>query len=326
MEMTPLGLAGWVKDDLIDLGVLKSPTGEILGRVAHITGTIWDNCKELSPGGQLSKRDIEIMLSLYPEEERELRANGTFESLAGRIYARFNAVYHKVNKVPAHLEKWYKAKDYTLVNVIDPHDRKPFALGWYAVFPNLDVLVLSEFPDDSYPLFHRIQHFEYLPLDYAHLIKRTEEALGKKADIRLIDPNFGSAPCFSTHKTITQELREAGERDDVKYDLSFEYALDDLTQGHMAVKSLVGDPEHGVKQKLYVMEYCVNHLFGMGHYSWKENAQEHRGLSEKIQQVHKDFPDLVRYLAMSGHRYIKRDTTPHEFFKPTKRGTYKGAM
>jgi hypothetical protein len=38
----------------------------------------------------------------------------------------------------------------------------------------------------------------------------------------------------------------------------------------------------------------------MRHYAWKENKDPAKGLSEKAELVHKDFPDLPRYLKDAG--------------------------
>jgi hypothetical protein len=320
MEMTPLNMSPWVMDEYIDQKYIRNEKGEVIGQINHIQGDIWDNCDE-KPGGQLPRQAIELTIAQYSDDERELREKGIFGRLQGRIYKAYDPLVHEIETLePYHKECFEKGK-YTLYTVLDPHDRKPFAMGWYAVFPNEDVVVMAEFPDDSFPLFHKLNAFSWTPEEYAQMIRVTEtEGFKKPAEVRWVDPNFGQTQKFDTKMTIRQALYKWGQ--DHHYELNFGLPNDALADGHMAVKSMLGEPIKGIRPKIYVMKHCKNHIYGFTHYAYKEYRDNiTKGLSEAPQLVYKDFPDLVRYLCIMGPRYIEpidKDKPRPEFFTRPK--------
>ena len=296
--LTPLEDAAWMSDEL--------ETPERLGvDVFVLTADTEDACIEHGVRGHLPHASIVSMFSDFDEAELAARKGGAYLHLSGRIYKTYRAEVdaHCPEDIHEYHQAEWLAKRWTLYSLIDPHDRKPFAMGWYAVFPNGDIYTVAEFPDDTWPPFHKMKDCPYVPKDYARLIKETETALGKPADVRIIDPNFGNTPCFATKSTIKQELHSEGEL--LHYPLNYQDPPDSIEGGHVAVKSLLGDPAKGVRPKMYDLSYCKNHIFGMTRYGWKENRNEKLGLNEKPELQHKDFPDLKRYLALSGPKFIE---------------------
>ncbi len=91
-----------------------------------MTGEIEDNCIEHGVRGTLKHDDIERMIAEYPAEEKEARIKGTPIYLSGRVYKTYDPTVHE-------LEREEAPKEGILINVCDPHDNKPFALGWYIV-------------------------------------------------------------------------------------------------------------------------------------------------------------------------------------------------
>lgn len=312
LEMTPLNMATWLLDDYIDMGVLKNAEGKEIGKINHILGTIWDNCEEV-PGGQLPRKAIELTIAQYPDEERVLREEGTFGRLQGRIYKAYSKETHEVEDLPDYHKECIKQNKYTLYNVIDPHDRKPFAIGWYMVFPNDDIVVIAEFPDDSFPMFHKISSFNWVPEDYARMIRATETEIGRPADVRWIDPNFGQTPQFATKCSIRQAFYKWGEENG--YELNFGLPNDSISDGHLAVKAWIGDTQKGIRPKLLVKSHCANHAFGLSHYAYAENRNETKGLSEAPQLIYKDFPDLVRYLCLMNPCYVPPPEPRKDLYK-----------
>lgn len=320
-EMTPLFSSGWIKDEYIDKQYLTNDNGEKIGKINNIVGTIWDNCVE--KGGFLTKNQIEILLAQYPDEERELRETGKFGSLIGTVYKNFRKDWHVIDNIHDYHQDEFKKGEYTLYNVIDPHDRRPFAIGWYAVFKNGDVYCVYEFPDDRYPMHHKINDFKFLPLDYAKEIKEIEtNIIGKKSKYRIIDPNFGNTPTFATNTTIKQELYRCGK--EINYELIYQDGPDDIESGHLKVKQYLGDVEKNIRPKLYFLSKCRNHIFGIEHYCWKQKITKYRDINEKPELEYKDFPDLVRYLVLSNPRHSEE--LKHQiFYRQNIIGTYKGA-
>lgn len=312
MEMTPLNFAPWIMDEYLDNKVLRNKEGEVIGHINHITGDIWDNCNE-RPGGQLSRQAIEIILSQYSEEERELREKGIFGRLQGRIYKTYNPSVHEIESLSALGEYYtscFASGKYTLYFVSDPHDRKPFAIGWYAVFPNGDIVVMGEFPDDSFKPFHAIQSFTWTPDEYARMIQATEmNGFGKPAEVRWIDPNFGQTMQFATKMTIRQTWFKWGQENN--FPINCGLPNDAIIDGHLAVKHYLGDAEKGIRPKLYVMKSCKNHIHGFTHYAYKEEKSEIKALSEAPQLVYKDFMDLVRYLCIMNPRHLEPKAAEH---------------
>ena len=300
--LTPLEDAAWMSDEL--------ETPERLGKDVFVTtADTEDACIEHGVRGHLPHASIEAMFADCDESERAARKGGAYLHLSGRIYKTYRAEpdFHcPVDIHDYHMDEW-RRKQFTLWNVIDPHDRKPFAIGWYAVFRNGDAYTVAEWPDDSWPPFHKMKDCAYVPRDYARLIKETEAALGMSANgrevRRLIDPNFGNTPCFATNTTIKQELSAEGIK--LGYSLNFQDPPDSLEGGHVAVKALLGDPAKNVRPKFFDLAHCKNHIYGMTHYGWKESRNEKAGLSEKPEMMHKDFPDLKRYLALAGAKFVE---------------------
>ena len=296
--LTPLEDAAWMSDEL--------ETPERIGKDVFVTtADTEDACIEHGVRGHLPHASIVSMFSDFDEAELAARKGGSYLHLSGRIYKTYRADpdAHCPEDIHEYHQAEWLAKRWTLYSLIDPHDRKPFAMGWYAVFPNGDIYTVAEFPDDAWPPFHKIKDCPYVPKDYARLIKETETALGKPADVRIIDPNFGNTPCFATKSTIKEELHAEGEL--LHYPLNYQDPPDSIEGGHVAVKSLLGDPAKGVRPKMYDLSYCKNHIFGMTRYGWKENRNEKLGLNEKPELQHKDFPDLKRYLALSKPKFIE---------------------
>jgi phage terminase large subunit-like protein len=325
--LTPLEDAAWMSDEL------EIP--ERLGKdVFVVTADTEDACIEHGVRGHLPHASIEAMFKDFDEAELAARKGGAYLHLSGRIYKAYRAepeAHCPVAIHDYHQEEWKRGTGvgWTLWNVVDPHDRKPFAIGWYAAFKNGDAYTIAEWPDDSWPPFYKMKDCPYVPADYARLIMETERALGVKGDgsnvQRLIDPNFGNTPCFATKTTIKKELYDCGEA--LGYRLVYQDPPDSLEGGHVAVKALLGEPSKGIRPKYYDLAHCKNHIFGMTRYGWKDSTNEDKkGISEKPDLVHKDFPDLKRYLALAGVKFIEL-LKEQVYHRPATYGkkTYRGA-
>ena len=308
--MTPLTYAAYVKDDYIDKGGLYNDKGEKVGRIEVITGDIEDNCKDHTPGGQLPHEEIERTIASYPIEERELRKTGKFGHLAGLVYQKWGD-HNELDAFPSyHQELWDKGK-FDLWHMADPHDAKPFALGWMAVFPNHDAIFFAEYPDDAFPPFHEMRSFDHQPEDYRQVILATEKGIEKPADTRIIDPNFGNSPKLGS-ETVKQRwagackaCKDKGkDAESVCAHRLFYEDAPDYSRGALAVRRAIGNVDEGVRPKLYALKSCKNFCYGMRHYGYKiEKHPEINGPSDRVMLVHKDYPDLVRYAFLRGVKY-----------------------
>ena len=240
MTLTPL-TEPWILDELVN-----NADGKYID---VITADIMDNCVE--KGGYLSREAIDLMLKGYDEDEKDARAHGRFIFLQGLIYKSFSRDIHVV-------EPFDIPKDWTRKCVVDPHDRKPFAIGWQATSPTGDIYVYDEWPEYE---FHKKKSSDLIIENYADVIKIKEEK--QFIARRLIDPNFGNAINVHTKTTIKQDLE--------KYGLDFEDANNDIQSGHLKVKEyLKYDKEKPLsntnKPKIYFFKTCRNHIYGMSHF------------------------------------------------------------
>lgn len=317
LVLTALADAGWYHDEL--------ETPERLGDdVFAFQMSTEDNCIEHGIRGVIPHAALESMWADMDEAEIEARREGSYLHLTGRIYGGFRAgefmdstgkiVGHEPKRLPAYHADCWKKGLFTLKQVVDPHDRKPFAVGWYATFPNQQTFTVAEWPDSTMPPFHKIKRWNWGIEAYAKMFAATEKALGRVADERVMDPNFGRAPKIGTagNTTTAQEFAKLG--------FHYVFTDDDIAQGHLKVKTLLGDPGAGVTPHLLNLAHCKNHTFGATHYGYHENRDDSKGLSEVPELQHKDFMDLWRYGAMHGFRYVKRDAAPLDFYTPTVRG------
>jgi hypothetical protein len=260
--------------------------------------TAEDACIEHGVRGHLPHAFIEGKMKSYDEDEQLARLSGGYISLSGMIYKNFEREYHVKSEFIQYWKDCLATGYYNIVNIVDPHPRKMFCIGWYYVFPNGDVVCFGEFPDDTFPSFHKIKSGDMRTEDYADVIKDTEAGFGKKVDVRLMDPNMGHSPNEMGGDSIQKVFSSKG--------LVYTDPSDSIVNGHQAVKSLLGKPQADQRPQFYIMDWCHNHIFSMENYAWKES----KGLdvNEKPETEFDDFADNVRYGALSGFTYY----TPSE--------------
>jgi hypothetical protein len=304
---TALEGAGWISTDI--------ENEQRLGKDVFVTQMCAEDCCiEHGIRGHLPHAYIESLKGEFDEDELSARLEGAYLSLAGAIYRQFGVAHIKQE-----MEKYWleciASGHYNIVNVVDPHPRKPFAIGWYFLFPNGDVVAVAEFPDDTFPPYRKIKSFDFTTEEYAELIIETEKAFGRPADWRLMDPNMGNSPANAGAETFKQVFAKCG--------LIYRDPCDEIINGHQAVKSLLGKPSKGVRPSLYFMDICKNHIYGMKNYAWKDDRKAISGISEKPELVNDDFPTLMRYGAMSGFKYYRPGLSkpPKIWLPKTMRGS-----
>lgn len=249
---------------------------------------------------RLSK-DIQVM----ERSEIRSRIHGIPTNMAGRIYPTFTKVIHVCSwdMVPKRLV--------TLYHMLDPHDRKPWAMCWIAVDKTNTAYVIREYPWRKN--FNDMDSDDKTYDDYVKVIRATEEELldiyGRSVHKRIIDPNFG-------HKTVQLAERKDGnsKTSPVKElrsrGLKFEDGLDALEAGHLQVRKMLRwekkDGELIVQPRLMVLDDCENTVRHMSKYSWKDLDQSDGDVKAKpqITQKWKDFADLIRYGSMAGLVYV----------------------
>lgn len=301
--LTPLEGSGWYHD------VFETP--ERLGKdVFVLEGSSEENCIEHGVRGVIPHAALEDTWRDYDEAELPARRDGKYLHLAGAIYKTYRDDHsgHVWEKFPDWYQECWQQQRFTLYRVVDPHDRKPFAIAWHAVFPNEHVVTVAEWPDESWRPFHKINSCNWSVPMYVKMILETEKLLGKKADVCLIDPNFGLA-AKKGGASVLQEFEDNGL-------YGWDLPPDAIAAGHLAVKQLLGDPGKGIEPRWNILEHCKNMRYGLSHYGYKESRDASRGLSETPELVNKDFCDLGRYPANYGFRYIKQEAQDAEPVMP----------
>jgi phage terminase large subunit-like protein len=220
----------------------------------------------------------ELIMSL-DEEEREARQHGRFKHLMGRIYKNFDRGTHVL---PSDFP-W--GRDWPSGVVIDPHDRRPFAVGFFVVSPRDELIFVDEWPEFDYV---GCKSWPWAVEQYAEMLREKLSALFSNEPSWLVmDPNFGRSPKATTGTTLVDEFLEFG--------LYFDTTVDNsLEEGHLRVRRFLDD------ERLFFLERCPNLIKAMSHYTWDEFKRPgERAPKETPRDKYKDFADVVRYCVMS---------------------------
>ena len=87
----------------------------------------------------LDPAEIEAYLKNMTAEEMEARVHGLFTHKSGLIYKTFSRNVHVIphRRLPDHWERFC---------IVDPHDRKPPFISWWAINPAMDYRCIFEYP------------------------------------------------------------------------------------------------------------------------------------------------------------------------------------
>jgi hypothetical protein len=97
----------------------------------------WANAKNIGEGDEVTGRQrLEEFASLYDEEEKKARVHGMFVQMSGMI---FKAWSHEKHLIP----EFDIPHSWPIIESIDPHPQKPWAIVWVALAPNGSKILLS---------------------------------------------------------------------------------------------------------------------------------------------------------------------------------------
>lgn len=255
--------------------------------------------------------------SLMTEQEKLARIYGIPSNLSGKIYPSFSKKVHVIEWEDVPEGKW------CLWNVLDPHDRKPWALGWYAIHQTGTVYQVDEYPNRD---FNEMLSDDKTYDDYAQAIRQKEEGLkeifGVGVSKRIIDPNFGN-------KTVQLAERQGGQskttprKELEKRGLKYQDGIDAIEAGHLKVREFLKweekDGEIIYQPRFFILSHCFNSITHLSRYSRKDITGADGDVRDKVAPMdkYKDFCDLTRYMVMAGPRFI----VP-EVFNPETRKAY----
>lgn len=339
LGMTPLFGSAFLYDEVV-------AKAEVDETVKYLYSDVENNCVEHGRRGILTHQAIEWMIARYPAEERESRRTGKFLSLAGKVHRDFDRSVHIIcprkGKPVTDISGPLPSRDFILANphlfqfyqVVDPHDRKWDAVGYYALDDHNRKYVIDEYPDQSiaepYHRLHDRRHsYEQMVKD---ILKPKEKAMGldEVEMIRIMDPRYASnrlrRGVQQTGLTVAQEWA-------LHYGEGFFTTLNDSFQvGRNALDTNLKIASDNHPLILFFEGYSENHTYALEHWMWDRwegKAAEKRDINQKPKERHSDFPRLLHYLCTFDPVYSKRSPRQigwREKLKRAPRGAHSTQM
>ena len=308
--MTSLkGITDLIQEVFEDHDVVETQYAPLVGKDLPRIVTKGDTSFYLfwtSENPYINQRRVGEEAKLMPRDEILSRIYGMPINLSGKIYMKFNKKVHVIQFEEAPLSEC------CIYNVLDPHDRKPWAIAWMAVHPTGTAYVFEEYPNSN---FNDMMYDDKTYQEYATIIRETEEAIydicGKRVIKRIIDPNFGN-------KTVQLAERQGGQskttpvKELAKLGLKYHDAIDALEAGHLEVRKWLyydtnDDGIIVVQPKILITDNCQNTIRHLSRYSRKDIIAGDGDVKDKAAPMdkYKDYSDLVRYFCMANPRYIE---------------------
>lgn len=250
-------------------------------------------------------------MKMMTKQEIKTRIYGIPTNLSGRIYPTFSKPIHvvPVDVIPK--------KQVTIYHTLDPHDRKPWAMNWWAVDKMGRAFCIREYPWRKN--FNEIEYDDKTYKEYAGVIREVEYGIiqeyGRSVSKRIIDPNFGNSTERKAERDGGQS-RTTPKRELQKLGLKFTDGIDALEAGHLQVRKWLHFESKGeelvVKPQLFISEECENTIRHLSRYSRKDIITTDGDVKDSVKpmEMYKDFSDCTRYFVMSAPRYVDRLAPP----------------
>jgi len=256
--------------------------------------------------------------SLMTSQEIMSRIYGVPINLAGKIYMKFSTNVHVIpfEHVPL--------SECCIYFILDPHDRKPWAMCWMAIHKTGTCYIFDEYPNQN---FNEMLFDDKTYDEYVGIINEKEANLAeigaRNTYRRIIDPNYGN-------KTERLAERQGGQSKTTpknelkKRGLKFVDGIDTIEAGHLKVREYIHyeikDDEIVVQPNLFITENCENTIRHMSRYSRKDILATDGDVKDNVKPMdkYKDFCDLVRYGLMSNPKYAEGG----KVFTPQPRKVY----
>lgn len=299
----------WFYDEVYERG-LPGP-----GKAPHIDAFTLHTEKNAA----LPPEEIHTVAAGLTDAQREVRLLGRFIHLTGVIFPDFTAggswwCFRCAKKIviPAHgtcpsctgsdiveyqhvVPPFDPPATWPVVMVVDPHPRKPDAIGWFAVTPRDDYVMLGEIEQGG------------TAQDVAKAVEDYERTHRIRVVKRLMDPNMATETNDKLKRgwTLRKEYDDAGLRCDL--------ANDEMHAGINAVRAALRPDSATRAPRLTFQSQCTRTTHAMARWAWDEyQRQGDREPKEHPRDKHKDFVDLVRYFLMdrpSFYHYQMRDAS-----------------
>jgi len=248
----------------------------------------------------LDQEAIQRQMSKWDKQTISVRIEGKSIRFSNRIHPLFTnseqtwsfragqVVYPKDGKCPItgsddlvefnHVQDLEFNPNWPVVQVLDPHPRKPHMWMYVGVTPSDDYYVIAEGQCDDSPMTIR---------DEMH---RQEEELGLYVKLRLLDPNMGASPSSARvrNKTWQDEFWEVG--------MNFELA-DDSSVGRTKINEFLKPDTATRAPRIHAHPSCNLFIQQMLRYAWAEYKMSmERDLKQSPRDKHDDYPTMLKYL------------------------------
>ena len=267
--LTPLNQP-WIYDEIY--------TNTDVKRIFVVTADIRDN-------PHLSEDAIHEFEQSLTEEEKEARIHGRFLHLSGLIYKEFNPDINICEPVTI-------KPTWTRYMAIDPHERTPTAVMWFAVDNN-----------DNHWIYDELWLADMDIEQIAHAIHAQEGDLIPR--IRLIDPHNDKDNAVAGGFNIRKEL--------MKHGVYCERANSDPALGKSRIRQALKARYSSIFKteipQLRVSRNCRQTIYEFQHYVWEEyrRNREEQGPKDMAKKKHDHFMDCLRYIYNHQPRYIVPD-------------------
>jgi len=282
LTLTPL-TQPWIYDDIY--------TSTDKERVHCVTVNIRDN-------PHLDEEAIKDFEAGLTEEEKEARIKGRFLHLSGLVYKEFTLQDHVVDdfEIPQH---------WTRYMAIDPHERTPTAVMWFAVDPQENHWIYDELWLGGMDL-----------VSIANAIHAQEGGL--VPCVRLIDPHNDKDNAMAGGFNVRKEFMRHG--------IFCERANSDTQLGksrvRKALKPMYNHLSKTVQPQLRVFQSCKQTIYEFQHYLWDEHRRnkEEQGIKDQVKKKDDHFMDCLRYIYNFEPRFMSNAEEEEE--EITYSGTY----
>ncbi len=310
--LTPLS-EPWLFDTLLQ--DVKAPNSEV-----HLS-----TCDLFSPEvhwmTEKKKNDFKKEVERQDPHQVEARVHGKFTHLLGRIYPTYD---EDVHLMPSNEIEQLMSQNNTVGGwVIDPHDRRPFAIVFFVVDSNNDIYFYKNYPIDPMP---DIKSCDLTVKNYADMLKEEEKRILKEYGIKTIY-RFGDPNKFKTTRKLMDQAGQTLLDDFAELEIYVDAEINDsLQDGHGAVREYLWyDVEKPVdyknKPKMYVSKACWNVNTAMLRYVWDDKKS--KALASEIpHEKWKDHCDSVRYCIIKGPIYL--DQSSSVVYTPDVKGRIHG--
>ena len=180
----------------------------------------------------------------------------------------------------AHVEPLQAVHTYPVLQVLDPHPRKPHMLLWLQITPEDDLEQIAELEVDDVPavVWSQVQDLER---DY-----------GWTQVSRLMDPNMGRS-ASGTDREVTWQ--DAFDQVGMRIDLA-----DDGEVGRRLFNDYLKPDAHTKRPRYRVDPRCVRTIYQLKRYCWDDfKRTAEKGQKQRPKQKHDDYATMIKYAVNS---------------------------